>query len=709
MQTIAQRKYMMRSFLIGLVSLILLLSLLTGYAYSFTRASALRTIDELNESLTRQADDFTEQFCAMVSSYAGNVFNSRSIKKLRRSETLSNSDFIGCMRDLRTYASSTEYIHSIYVYNALQDYVYTTLDSDLAKGSASADRYFDRESVLLMRAGNLSSPVHRSFPYGGMDSYVLSFVMAERSRDSGRVENAMIVNVSMRWLARFLKTFYLMENTALYLEDGTALIPDAAFTLPREDAVAMIRAAEEQSESRTLIRTVQNRRMLCFCVRSSNTGSYFIRAVPYQQAMRGPLALQRRLAVMILGIAALGLCICAFLSRRFSLPFRKLLPRLPGADEWMTLPASLNDLVDLAGDELEKYRALAKEEYLRQLLLFLPTEPLTQRDLDRRGIGMRLRDPVCPVLLSPDAPAESALLPEGLLCEEASVNSVRILLLQGESAKLSAFLSAQAERTAFCACSEPTDFSALHRCYAALRELYELRIFLPERRIHSEQSLYLRGDTLYPKRIEQRLIAALAAGNAEKAAALLEEFLSQIEEHSRYAVLKAHLAQLYCSVAEQDRSGTLEDADPQIFFEVNLSSCESRKELLAFYQVLFQRIAEQNVRLRQEREAQLVERVKAFLEANYMDAEITPQSIAEAEGIQAEQLSELFRNGTGLPIPKYLLQLRLRKAAQLLCSTSLPVKEIAKMVGFSNPQYFFTLFKTAYGLTPSGYREANFS
>ena len=48
--------------------------------------------------------------------------------------------------------------------------------------------------------------------------------------------------------------------------------------------------------------------------------------------------------------------------------------------------------------------------------------------------------------------------------------------------------------------------------------------------------------------------------------------------------------------------------------------------------------------------------------------------------------------------------LRLNKATEFLAQTDVPISEIAERTGFGNSNYFYTVFKRHYAVTPSEYR-----
>lgn len=65
----------------------------------------------------------------------------------------------------------------------------------------------------------------------------------------------------------------------------------------------------------------------------------------------------------------------------------------------------------------------------------------------------------------------------------------------------------------------------------------------------------------------------------------------------------------------------------------------------------------------------------------------------------------IFKELTSLPPQQFVLQNRLSKAAELLKSTSLSVKEIAALSGWENVFYFSRLFRQKYYISPLQYRK----
>ena len=80
--------------------------------------------------------------------------------------------------------------------------------------------------------------------------------------------------------------------------------------------------------------------------------------------------------------------------------------------------------------------------------------------------------------------------------------------------------------------------------------------------------------------------------------------------------------------------------------------------------------------------------------------------LAASVNLSTSRLRHLFKDETGLTPGEYMRLLRLRKAADLLATTFLSVKEVMAKAGLTNQSHFVRLFKRVYGQTPTGYRAA---
>lgn len=83
---------------------------------------------------------------------------------------------------------------------------------------------------------------------------------------------------------------------------------------------------------------------------------------------------------------------------------------------------------------------------------------------------------------------------------------------------------------------------------------------------------------------------------------------------------------------------------------------------------------------------------------------MTVQDIAEAVGVGYSSFRKNFKKYTGLSPASYFQDLKLQRAKDLLCMTTLSVKEIAYRLNFESPDYFSSQFRKKTGKRPSDFR-----
>ena len=94
---------------------------------------------------------------------------------------------------------------------------------------------------------------------------------------------------------------------------------------------------------------------------------------------------------------------------------------------------------------------------------------------------------------------------------------------------------------------------------------------------------------------------------------------------------------------------------------------------------------------------------------DYLDSsfqkDISSNDIQERLCMNYDYLNTLFKRCLGITIMKYLDNVRISLARELLQHTILPINEIAREVGIPNPQYFTKKFNALTGRSPLKYRQ----
>ncbi|MEJ8277633.1 helix-turn-helix domain-containing protein [Pseudonocardia spirodelae] len=107
----------------------------------------------------------------------------------------------------------------------------------------------------------------------------------------------------------------------------------------------------------------------------------------------------------------------------------------------------------------------------------------------------------------------------------------------------------------------------------------------------------------------------------------------------------------------------------------------------------------------------LLDRIKAHVDAHLGDPDLSPAGIAAAHFVSARHLHGLFA-GTGTSAAAWIRSRRVEMCRRDLADAGLadvPAAAIGSRWGFRGPSHFGQVFKRATGLTPAAYREASSS
>lgn len=89
---------------------------------------------------------------------------------------------------------------------------------------------------------------------------------------------------------------------------------------------------------------------------------------------------------------------------------------------------------------------------------------------------------------------------------------------------------------------------------------------------------------------------------------------------------------------------------------------------------------------------------------NYIDAHISEainlDLLSSLIYKSRSQMLRIFREQYGMPPYDYLLTRRIEQAKSLLLGTNMPIKEISRLVGFSDEHYFSNIFRQKVGVSP---------
>lgn len=103
----------------------------------------------------------------------------------------------------------------------------------------------------------------------------------------------------------------------------------------------------------------------------------------------------------------------------------------------------------------------------------------------------------------------------------------------------------------------------------------------------------------------------------------------------------------------------------------------------------------------------IIQRARIYIQTHYTSP-LSLNELAEILSVNAAYLSSIFKSDQGESFSKYILRLRMERAALLLRThPAAKINEIAEETGYVSARHFDAAFKKYYGITPNEYRLQN--
>ncbi len=100
----------------------------------------------------------------------------------------------------------------------------------------------------------------------------------------------------------------------------------------------------------------------------------------------------------------------------------------------------------------------------------------------------------------------------------------------------------------------------------------------------------------------------------------------------------------------------------------------------------------------------MLQQVHDYIDQHYMDADLSLNEVAGQVNLSPSHFSTVFSQETGQTFKEYLTEVRIKRAKELLRSSTLRSFEISYQIGYSDPHYFSYVFRKHTGLSPKEYR-----
>lgn len=104
-----------------------------------------------------------------------------------------------------------------------------------------------------------------------------------------------------------------------------------------------------------------------------------------------------------------------------------------------------------------------------------------------------------------------------------------------------------------------------------------------------------------------------------------------------------------------------------------------------------------------ENKFKLIRPALEIIQSDFLTREIHTSELASVSGISETYLKRLFGERFGVPPKKYIIQMKINHAAELLRLDRYSISDVAVMSGYSDLYFFSRQFKSYMGISPSDF------
>ncbi len=630
---------------------------------------------------------------------------------------------IHAMQLLQNYAKASAWPDSVYIYCANENQVCYSyaVNGRHALSFCALDDFFDDTFIRqLCEANTLQDPIMRTAQYRPElpEKVLFTYVLPVQNSVSS-YNGFFIVNISAEQL---LNLGYNMANSVerqLLILDETGHVYTSGqlvVNTTQQNPVIqeILNSGLDSGQS-----VVREEDAIYTWTRSKDTGLYFLSCVKYSSITYQLKELLQWFVLFYIAIVLFSALISVYLSFSINREYTRLqqqytLAEKRYADNYSYIKhAILRSFFTLkSGDfvigkqfsdngiTLEKYSGFTL--YLFQLRLqdisddeqnlrYPRTHFMLQEQI-KKAIPQNMRFELVDML-------QSRFL---LVCEQSNADAARDL-----SEKLHDVFAQVAQFTVSGVYSDSvSSVDQLPEAYRSLAGYLDYLYFYPADGIVACSVLDFR-DHFGQRQAEQVVIEAvqaLSSQSFDKAAQILGSFFDAWFEPLTdipytLDILTAGISE-YITTFKRAYAVTMEYSPSR--FRSDLLRAESSRSVKRLFLELIQDISFAFASIHDR--SNYIDELIRLIETNYTDPKLNIDTLADSVGLSPSHIQNIFKAATGTSISVYLRTHRLNKATELLEKTDVPISEIAEKTGFGNANYFYTVFKRYYSITPTEYR-----
>lgn len=251
----------------------------------------------------------------------------------------------------------------------------------------------------------------------------------------------------------------------------------------------------------------------------------------------------------------------------------------------------------------------------------------------------------------------------------------------------------------------------INTSYSEAREALQYGEYLGKNKIYDIQSINTQYKPNYYKfNNMEALLNNIKMGNREAALSVLQDMVEGSLKAQK-EICPMDLKFIYMDITNSLFKAVLE-ANASIsdfsqfsykFFE-QLNGLHTIDEFHLWIKEMICKMIDLLDKHKNTKRRKIIEKAVDYVNKNYKDC-LTLNSLADKLFLNPSYFCKIFKEEMGESFTKYLMNLRVEKAKELMEDPTMKIYEVAERVGYDDVQYFTKMFKAIQGVTPMQYRE----
>jgi AraC-like DNA-binding protein len=274
-----------------------------------------------------------------------------------------------------------------------------------------------------------------------------------------------------------------------------------------------------------------------------------------------------------------------------------------------------------------------------------------------------------------------------------AVNTCRNAVKQNLNFTVSVSLSGAAE-----------DVLSLGKLYRDAKGYLRYRFVFGEGAVINEKQcrLNLENQELhYPVELDEKLMAAIKEKNISQGMIVLEDIKNALSgfQYTNIVTCMMELVNNVIRITRQMEPAAAGIKESDHLYK-NVINAEFMDDFFRELRRYIRLVLGGTEPAAETRNTKNINSILDFVQNNYDNPNLSSQMIGEYLGMSNRYVMYKFMESTGKSLNDYIVEVRMRKAANLLRNTNLPISKIAAQIGMGNDSYFYRLFKKMYHYTP---------